>query len=388
MTLSFTRRTWLLGAALAAALAGCGQESTKQTPLSIQTTKVGNANFAPVVEAIAPLEATANVDLKPSIDGRVVKILARDGDTVKAGQVILVLDNIQERAALDAARSEAVKDRLNAQRYEYLYDQGAVSAKDRDKYIAEAIQSRDEARSDEATLGYKVVRSPIDGVIGNLDTVKVGDYVTTGQTITGIVDNSNLWTLMEIPSSLATTVQKGQPVRLTSQGKPPITANGVVVFISPYYGQEDEAGSAPNTVMVKAQFPNPNGALKAGQYVQTEIVTGNTTSLAVPVQAVMMQAEQPFVYRVIPLSQALPKIKASKSTPDKTKKELEKLPSNTPIVVQTKVELGTLQKNVYPVTSGLKAGDVIAVSNTSMLRSGMPVKVSSAKSTTSAKPTN
>ena len=388
MTLSFTRRTWLLGAALAAALAGCGQESTKQTPLSIQTTKVGNANFAPVVEAIAPLEATANVDLKPSIDGRVVKILARDGDMVKAGQVILVLDNIQERAALDAARSEAVKDRLNAQRYEYLYDQGAVSAKDRDKYIAEAIQSRDEARSDEATLGYKVVRSPIDGVIGNLDTVKVGDYVTTGQTITGIVDNSNLWTLMEIPSSLATTVQKGQPVRLTSQGKPPITANGVVVFISPYYGQEDEAGSAPNTVMVKAQFPNPNGALKAGQYVQTEIVTGNTTSLAVPVQAVMMQAEQPFVYRVIPLSQALPKIKASKSTPDKTKKELEKLPSNTPIVVQTKVELGTLQKNVYPVTSGLKAGDVIAVSNTSMLRSGMPVKVSSAKSTTSAKPTN
>ena len=388
MTLSFTRRTWLLGAALAAALAGCGQESTKQTPLSIQTTKVGNANFAPVVEAIAPLEATANVDLKPSIDGRVVKILARDGDMVKAGQVILVLDNIQERAALDAARSEAVKDRLNAQRYEYLYDQGAVSAKDRDKYIAEAIQSRDEARSDEATLGYKVVRSPIDGVIGNLDTVKVGDYVTTGQTITGIVDNSNLWTLMEIPSSVATTVQKGQPVRLTSQGKPPITANGVVVFISPYYGQEDEAGSAPNTVMVKAQFPNPKGALKAGQYVQTEIVTGNTTSLAVPVQAVMMQAEQPFVYRVIPLSQALPKIKASKSTPDKTKKELEKLPSNTPIVVQTKVELGTLQKNVYPVTSGLKAGDVIAVSNTSMLRSGMPVKVSSAKSTTSAKPTN
>ena len=122
--------------------------------------------------------------------------------------------------------------------------------------------------------------------------------------------------------------------------------------------------------------------------MQTEIITGNTTSLAVPVQAVMMQAEQPFVYRVIPLSQALPKIKASQSAPEKTKKELEKMPSNTPIVVQTKVELGTLQNNLYPVTSGLKAGDVVAVSNTSMLRSGMPVKVSSAKSTTTTKTTN
>ena len=345
---------------------------------------MANANFAPVVEAIAPLEATANVELKPSIDGRVVKILVRDGDPVKAGQVILVLDNIQERADLDAARSEAIKDRMNAERYEYLYEQGAVSAKDRDRYIAEAIQSRDEARSDEATLGYKVVRSPINGVIGNLDMVKVGDYVSKGQTITGIVDNSNLWTLMEIPSSQAGSVQQGQPVKLTSQGKPPITANGVVVFISPYFGQESEAGSAPNTVMVKAQFPNQNGALKAGQYVQTEIITGNTTSLAVPVQAVMMQAEQPFVYRVIPLSQALPKIKASQSTSDKTKKELEALPSNTPVVVQTKVELGPLQKNLYPVTSGLKAGDVVAVSNTSMLRSGMPVKVSTGKSATTA----
>ena len=385
MTIAFTRRTWFLGAALAAALAGCGQTSSKQTPLSIQTSKVANANFAPVVEAIAPLEATANVELKPSIDGRVVKILVRDGDPVKAGQVILVLDNIQERADLDAARSEAIKDRMNAERYEYLYEQGAVSAKDRDRYIAEAIQSRDEARSDEATLGYKVVRSPINGVIGNLDMVKVGDYVSKGQTITGIVDNSNLWTLMEIPSSQAGSVQQGQPVKLTSQGTPPITANGVVVFISPYFGQESEAGSAPNTVMVKAQFPNQNGALKAGQYVQTEIITGNTTSLAVPVQAVMMQAEQPFVYRVIPLSQALPKIKASQSTSDKTKKELEALPSNTPVVVQTKVELGPLQKNLYPVTSGLKAGDVVAVSNTSMLRSGMPVKVSTGKS---AKATN
>ena len=153
MTISFARRTWFIGAALAAALAGCSQEATKQTPLSIQTTKVGNANFAPVVEAIAPLEATANVDLKPSIDGRVVKILARDGDAVTAGQVILVLDNVQERAALDAARSEAVKDRLNAQRYEYLYDQGAVSAKDRDKYIAEAMSGEQQATPSSAFQG-------------------------------------------------------------------------------------------------------------------------------------------------------------------------------------------------------------------------------------------
>merc|ERR1712138_393768 len=109
-----------------------------------------------------------------------------------------------------------------------------------------------------------------------------------------------------------------------SQGDPPVQANGSVVFISPYYGISEQ--STPNTMMVKAAFPNPKGQLKTGQFVQTEIITGQKQSLAVPVQAVMMQAEQPFVYRVIPLSQALPKIKASQSTPESTKKQLESLP--------------------------------------------------------------
>ena len=63
--------------------------------------------------------------------------------------------------------------------------------------------------------------------------------------------------------------------------------------------------------MVKAEFPNLTGQLKTGQFVASEIITGSQSSLAVPVQAVMMQAQQPFVYRVVPLNKALPRIKAS-----------------------------------------------------------------------------
>ena len=99
----FSRRLAFLSTAAAGGLilSSCGSSTTKKaTPLTIQTTTVANANFAPVLETISELESIANVDLKPSIDGRVMKILVRDGEPVKAGQVILVLDNIQERAAL------------------------------------------------------------------------------------------------------------------------------------------------------------------------------------------------------------------------------------------------------------------------------------------------
>ena len=102
--------------------------STSTNPFSPFKPPSSKRKPSPVVEAISPLESTNNVEVKPQIDGTVVKILAKAGQPVKAGQVILVLDNVQQNAALDSAKHEARKDTLNAERYDYLYSQGAVSA--------------------------------------------------------------------------------------------------------------------------------------------------------------------------------------------------------------------------------------------------------------------
>ena len=365
-----------VGLTLTVALAACGQSKTSGTTfLSINTATISQGSFKPSIKAISPLESTTNVTLSPETDGRVIKKLVKEGDQVQAGQVILVLDNTQLSAQLDASKSQARYDKVNAERYQFLYEQGAASAKRRDAYATKAITSRDQAIADKANLNYKFVRSPINGVIGDLDTVKIGDYIKTGDIITGIVDNSTLWTLMEIPASQASQVKVGQLVQLASQSAPQVTGEGKITFVSPYYAIP-KAGNPPNTLMVKAEFPNLTGQLKTGQYVTSEIITGSREQLAVPVQAVMMQAQQPFVYEVVPISKALPNIKRSPNTTAKALKILESLPGTTPIVIQTKVQLGDLQNNLYPVISGLKAGDKVAVSNTSRLRSGMPVKVS------------
>jgi RND family efflux transporter MFP subunit len=359
------------------ALVACAPQTQGRPPLVVQVEQVGDATFMPGIEVVSRLESTTNVALRPEVDGRVVKILAVQGQRVKAGQPILVLDNVQQSANLNASKALARRDRINAERYIFLNQQGAVSARQRDYYVTEAIRSADQVKADAATLGYKYVTSPITGEIGDLDSVKLGDYVRQGQAITGIVDNSTLWTLMDVPATQASSVRLGQTVLLKTQGNPPVSGSGKVVFISPYFGVSGDQ-SSPNTVLVKAEFPNLTGKLKTGQFVRNRIVTSTTRQLSVPVQAVMMQAQQPFVYRIVPLSAALPKIKASTQIPDATKARLEKLPPATPIVVQTAVQLGTLQNNRYPLMSGLSAGDRIVTSNTALLRSGMPVKIASA----------
>lgn len=348
-------------------------------PLTVQVARIGEAEFNPGIDVVSQLSSTTDVALRPEIDGRVVKILVQQGDDVKAGQPILVLDNVQETASLRASQAEAKKDRLNAERYIFLNELGAVSTKDRDSYVTKALQSRDQVQASAANLGYKYVTAPISGQIGDLDTVKLGDYVRKGQAISGIVDNNNLWTLMDVPATQASRVQIGQPVQLRTQGSPPVEGVGKVVFISPYFGVSGSS-SSPNTVLVKASFPNLTGKLKTGQYVRNRIITGSATELAVPVQAVMMQAQQPFVYRVFRISQVIDKIRASTQIAPDAKEKLEKLPPSTTIVVQTPVKLGPLQNNRYPLLGGLQSGDTVVVSNTALLRTGMPVKLASGAS--------
>jgi hypothetical protein len=93
-----------------------------------------------------------------------------------------------------------------------------------------------------------------------------------------------------------------------------------------------------------------------------------------------MEAEKSFVYVVKPLNQVLTKIKASTTIQEADKKKLEELPGDTTIVIQRPVQLGPLDNNTYPVKSGLREGEYVAVSNTARLRSGMPVKATAAKS--------
>ena len=353
-------------------LAGCGGKPPQLPPFTVQAETIGEASFNPSIEVVSVLTSTTNVTLAPEADGRVVKILAIQGQRVKAGQPILVLDNVQPQAELNSSVAEARKDRVNAERYIFLNQQGAVYTRDRDYYVTQAIQSAQTVRADAATLGYKYVTAPIAGEIGDLDSVKLGDYVRQGQAITGIVDNSTLWTLMDVPATQASRVKMGQQVLLQTQGNPPVNGSGKIVFISPYFGVSGST-SSPNTVLVKAAFPNLTGKLKTGQYVRNRIITGTSRQLSVPVQAVMMQAQQPFVYRIFPLSQVLPKLKASSQVPPPVKQKLETLPPKTPIVIQTPVQLGPLDNNRYPLISGLQAGDRVVVSNTALLRTGMPV---------------
>lgn len=102
------RRTLALSLTTATLLAGCGKTEPQGGKwLTVNTAPITEASFQPSIEAISLLESTTTVSLRPETDGRVVKVLARDGEQVKAGQPIIELDNVQQSAALNAAQAQA-----------------------------------------------------------------------------------------------------------------------------------------------------------------------------------------------------------------------------------------------------------------------------------------
>ena len=304
------------------------------------------------------LEAIREVRLASEIAGRITAMPVFEGQPVKPGQLLFTLDQIQQRATVNADAAEARKNRLNAERYIFLNQQGAVSTKDRDFYVTQAIQSRDKLNASLATLAYKNVVAPIPGFVGNLN-FKIGDVIKPGEVVTSVVDNSRLWVRIDVPGELSDRVRPGLPVLLKGPDPRRPKAVGRVIFVAPALDKERQ------TLLVKAEFNNPDGSLRNNERVNATLIFAQQKMLAIPQQAVLLQAGKPFVFLAVSVEEA--KRRLGRAI------EPEPLP-NLPVAVQVPVTLGTLQGDAYPVLQGVSASDTLIVGNLAQLRSGLSVQ--------------
>lgn len=304
------------------------------------------------------LEAIREVRLAPEIAGRIVKMPVYEGQRVRPGQLLFVLDQIQQQASVDARAAEFRKDRVNAERYIFLNQQGAVSTKDRDFYVTQAIQSSDQLKASSATLAYKNVLSPIPGYVGNLN-YKIGDVIQAGSVVASVVDNSKLWVRLDVPGELADRVVPGLQVILRGPDPKRPAATGAVTFVAPSLDKQRQ------TLLVKAVFDNPDAALRSNQRVSATIIFSKRQNLMIPQQAVLMQAGKPFVFLAVSEAEATKRL--GRSPDPKPRPDL-------PVAIQVPVGLGKMQAGAYPVLQGITAADQVVLGNLAQLRSGLSVQ--------------
>ena len=339
-------------------VSSCKSEAPKPPPPMVQAVSTQLAEFTEGIDTVSTLEASNLVELAAQSGGRILELKIRQGDEVAPGQLLVVLDQVEKKAKADNAKA-------NYERFAYLAETGAASQKDLDRYRTQYISAQ-------AELDYSNLTSPSAGTVADVN-VKVGDVIQQGQVFTSLVQNNELEARVEVPAVFSTRLALGQPVLLRAPGSDELMATGEVGSIDPRVNKQTQG------LLVKAVFPNTDGLLKDGQRLRTRVQIKAEQQLAVPFAAVTQTSGQSFVFRVGSFAEL--KENPGKADLEKLEKGIKagKLPADAKFALQTPVTVGELENQLYPITKGLEANQMVATTNLLNLKHGMPVLVQPAK---------
>lgn len=300
-------------AATSALLAGCnsGQPASQATPETAQARVVqSQQQLAPVnVRTTGTIHAHESAVLAAQVMGHVQQVLVHEGDFVKAGQTLAILDDASMRAAVDqaqaavkavqgqqaAAQTQADLAESTLARYKQLQSQKSVSPQEMDEVSrraqaaaaqvqalhAQAQAAQAQEASARTMLGYTRIRAPFSGVI-TARMVDPGALASPGVPLLQVDSAGPLELQTTVDESIIMNVRKGMSISVTADGAPGTVARGTVSEIVP------AADPASHSFLVKITLPH-SPMLRAGMYASAAIPTGSHQAILVPRSAVLLR---------------------------------------------------------------------------------------------------
>ena len=280
-------------------------------PVSVATSK---QDTLPVyITAIGNVRSLNMVDIQPQVGGILLEVAVKEGDMVKKGQVLAVIDPRPFKAALDKAQAQLTQDQAqlqNAQtdqkRYSALAQRDFASRQQVDTQNStvnryQGVISADQASIDEAkiNLSYTVIKSPLDGKVG-LRRVDPGNVVQANSTSTAIfsvVQEQPISVIFSLPETDLLTVRdamhKGElPALADAPGSARVLDRGVLATT------DNAINTDSGTIQIRANFPNADMLLTPGQFVNIRLQVGTATGVTVPHVAVQNGQDGLFVFEI------------------------------------------------------------------------------------------
>jgi RND family efflux transporter MFP subunit len=308
------------GSLVMLAVAGCKSDVPVQpAPVETVQTKVVDAQKAEIpalVRATGTLHAHESATLSAQVMGRIQQVLVREGDTVKTGQALVILDDATLRSSSDQADASATaieQQQAAAQtsadlatstlaRYKQLEAQKSVSPQEMDEVTrrAEAAQWQVNALKAQANamkaqqagaramLGYTRIVAPFSGIV-TARMVDPGAMAAPGVPLVQVDSSGPLELQATVPESIIAVVRKGMKVGVTADSLNGQRFDGSVAEIVP------AADAASHSFLVKINVPGSTG-LRAGMFANADIPTGVKQAVLAPRSAVVMRGSLACAY--------------------------------------------------------------------------------------------
>lgn len=315
----------------------------------------------------ASIRGRQDIDIYPQVAGTIVRLCVTEGQRVRKGDLLFVIDQVPYRAALQRATADVHAAEAQVETARLAYDSKQVLL--REEVISEyelstarnafaaAEAALEQARAQEAdarnSLSYTEVCSPSDGMVGTLP-FRAGALVgsTMARPLTTVSDNAAMYVyfamtenrLRSLVRSYGTpeeAIERMPPVVLVLGDGTIYDAKGRIEAISGIVSEQT------GTVQVRAVFPNGNRLLWSGGNGNVIIARTETDALVIPQTATSELQDKIFVYKAVDGR-----------------------------VIATEISVDRLSDGrEYIVRSGLEAGDIIVTEGVGMLRDGMEVEI-------------
>ena len=369
MRMSYNIKTGLLTAIVGlAVLTSCGKKQQQQMPSAVyKTVKVSTQTIQLDTEYSATIRGRQDIDVYPQVGGTLQKLCVTEGQTVKKGQTLFIIDQVPFQAALNtaeaalkAAEAQQATAELNYNSRKQLFDERVVSEFDMQtahnallSAKAAVAQAKAQVVNARNSLSYTVVKSPSDGVVGTLpyrQGALVGSSMPKPRTT--VSDNSQMYVYFSLNESellklareygsIDSAVVNMPPVRLLLVDGSEYEEVGKVESVSGVVAR------STGSVQLRAVFNNPNKLLHSGS-------TGNVIIPATFENVIVVPAA------------------ATVQTQDKFKVFIvdENGIAHSQLITINEKDGG----NEFIVTSGLKGGEEIVAEGAGMVKEGQDVK--------------
>jgi membrane fusion protein (multidrug efflux system) len=356
---------FILGIAL---LAACSSEEPQAPMVEVVVDSVVLEPYQPTFRHVGRLQAENDVAIQARVTGYLLSREFREGELVKAGDVLYTLDASEYQAALARAKADlasAMANQANAQsnfaRGQELLPRGAISHSEMDNLMAkkrdadariEAAQAQ--ITSAEVNLGFTRILAPISGRIGR-SAASVGDLVGPNSgnltTLVSIDPIEAQFQVSEATYVAAIGANLNRQLGTDALSRIEVTIELTTGVAYPEVGHinyiANRIDQATGTLEARARIPNPHSALVPGQYVRVILRdTKLAEGLFVPQSAVQADQQGDFVLTV----------------------------DEQGIVVRRNVELGDRREDKVLVRTGVAEGEQVIVRGLQQVRPGMAVK--------------
>ncbi len=266
------------------------RHNAKEKAVPVVVEKLKRGDISSYITSSSTIKAEYSVDVVVETSGIVEKIFVDEGDRVKKGQTLAIV-NYQELKLEKEKRYMAFLDaKKKFERTRNLYQKKLVSKEDYDKTKFNYKQSEIDYKDAILKFEKSMIKAPFNGTITNR-YITEGQYVNPSEKAFSIVNNRILKAIVYIPEENIFRVKRGQSVTLTSDTTK-LKFKGVVEKISSVV--DPESGTVKVTIKV---FPDKK--IKPGMFVNVKIKTDTKTNvLLVPKKAVIYQNDRKYIFIV------------------------------------------------------------------------------------------